>query len=74
MERVALEEQVQEARQKAVGDQVMVRLREGELETVNREGKTLRGLLENMQLNMAAIMRENDQLKQTLNEHERSSI
>ena len=74
MERVALEEQLQEARQKAVGDQVMVRLREGELETVNREGKTLRGLLENMQLNMAAIMRENDQLKQTLNEHERSSI
>ena len=74
MERVALEEQLQEARQKAVGDQVMVRLREGELETVNREGKTLRGVLENMQLNMAAIMRENDQLKQTLNEHERSSI
>lgn len=59
-ERVALEEQMHEARQRAVADQIMVRVREGEVEAMTREAKTLRGVIENMQTNMATVMREND--------------
>jgi cell shape-determining protein MreC len=52
----------------------MVRLRENEVETYSREFKTLKGAFENMQLNLASVMRENDQLKAALNEYERNNI
>ena len=73
-ERMALEEQLQEARQRAIADQIVIRLRENEVENGARENKTLRGAVEIMQVNMAQVMRENDQLKAALNEHERNNI
>jgi predicted nucleic acid-binding Zn-ribbon protein len=59
-DRVALEEQMQDARQRAVGDQILIRLRENEIETLSREFKTIKGAFEGIQLNMVSVMREND--------------
>jgi predicted nucleic acid-binding Zn-ribbon protein len=73
-DRVALEEQIQEARQRSVGDQILIRLRENEIETLSRELKTIKGAFEGIQLNMVSVMRENDQLKSALNDHERNNI
>jgi hypothetical protein len=47
-DRLALEEQLQESRQRSVADQIMVRLRENEVETFTREFKTLKGAFETM--------------------------
>jgi hypothetical protein len=52
----------------------VIRLRENEVENTGRDNKTLKGAVEILQLNMAQVMRENDQLKSALNEHERNNI
>jgi hypothetical protein len=44
--RIAIEEQLQEMRQRAMADQIMVRLRENEIETIHRELKLLKGTFE----------------------------
>ena len=44
------------------------------MENTGRDNKTLKGAVEILQLNMAQVMRENDQLKSALNEHERNNI
>lgn len=72
--KMAIEEQMQEMRQRGMADQIMVRLRENEIETINRELKLVKGSFETQQLSLAQIMRENDQLKAALGEHERSNI
>lgn len=72
--RQALEEQIQELRQRTVADQIMVRLRENEGEGMSREIKSMKGVIEGLQGSMAQVMRENDQLKAALNEHERNNI
>jgi hypothetical protein len=57
---VALEEQIQETRQRAMADSIVVRLRENEIESINREYKVIKGSFETQQLSLAQVMREND--------------
>jgi chromosome segregation ATPase len=73
-QRLAVEEQMQELRQRANADQIMLRLREGEAENLHRENKAVKGSMETLQHSLTQVMRENDQLKITLNEHERANI
>lgn len=49
-------------------------MRETEIETLSRDFKLVKGQIETMQQSYTQVMRENDQLKAALNEHERSSI
>ena len=61
-------------RQKLCADQILIRVRENELENVSREYKAVKGSLEIFQQSYSQVMRENDQLKGTINEHERAGI
>ena len=47
--RAAAEEALHELRQRATAEQIMVRVREGELETVAREYKALKGAADALQ-------------------------
>ena len=65
---------MQEVRQRTASDQLLLRVRENELESLSRETKGIQGVLNTMQLSYAQVMRENDQLKGALSEQERAAI
>lgn len=45
---MAVEDQMQELRQRANADQIMLRLRESEAESVHRENKQIKGTLDTL--------------------------